>query len=155
PGVTYNHEAELAGEHGLATETSGSISGGVGTTSYYGAFTHRYDPGIIKNTGYEKEAGRLTLDHDFGDRLRISGTAHIIHTVANRSITNNDNASVSHYMVLPFTPSFLDLRQRPDGSFPTNPFIGSLDNPLQTVALMSDAEDVWRFIGSVAGSLKL
>jgi TonB-linked SusC/RagA family outer membrane protein len=154
PGVTYDQEELLAGQTGLANETSAALSGSTGNTSYYGSVTVRHDPGIIQNTFYDKQAGRLTLDHDFG-RLKVSGAAHLIHSVAARSITNNDNAGVSHYMVLPFTPNFIDLRQRPDGSFPRNPFIGSGANPLQTAALMEDEEDVWRLIGSANASWEI
>jgi outer membrane receptor protein involved in Fe transport len=55
-------------------------------------------------------------------------------------------------MVFPFTPNFIDLRQRADGTFPRNPFIGSGANPLQTVDLMRDEEDVWRGLGSINAS---
>ncbi len=154
PGAFFDHEEQLASNRGVATETSANLTGGLGETSYNGSFTIRNDPGIIENTGYEKQAGRLTIDHSFG-RLRVGGSAHVIHTVASRSVTNNDNAGVSHYMVLPFTPTFLDLSRRPDGTFPRNPFIGSEANPLQTASLMADSEDVWRVIASANADLML
>ena len=49
-------------------------------------------------------------------------------------------------MALPFTPSFVDLRRRADGTFPVNPFVAS--NPLQTAALMKNDETVWRSIAA-------
>jgi TonB-linked SusC/RagA family outer membrane protein len=147
----FDQEDLLASNGGVASETSANLAGSAGQTSFNASVTVRQDPGIIDNTGYEKQTGRLTLDHDFG-RLKVSASAHLLHTDASRSITNNDNAGVSHYMVLPFTPSFLDLRQRADGSFPRNPFIGSEANPLQTAFLMRDNENVWRMIGSVSAN---
>src|SRR5262249_32873829 len=49
--------------------------------------------------------------------------------------------------------NFLDLREKPDGTFPVN--LGAPSNPLQTAALLKNREDVWRFIGSSTASYKL
>ena len=86
-----------------------------------------------------------------GKRLNFSLQTNVTKSLAQRGLTNNDNASVSFWMVFPFTPSFVDLRQLPDGSFPANPFVAS--NPLQTAALMKNDEKVLRSI--LAGRLTL
>ncbi|HYJ78843.1 MAG TPA: hypothetical protein VEW03_04550, partial [Longimicrobiaceae bacterium] len=80
------------------------------------------------------------------ERLEVSLSSNVLHSVASRGLTNNDNASVSYYMVLTGTPSFVDLRGT-NGVFPNNPFGPS--NPLQTAALMRNDESVWRAISSV------
>jgi len=50
------------------------------------------------------------------------------------------------YVTVPFIPSFLDIRERPDGTWPlTFPFAAS--NVLQTATLAKNDEDVYRFIG--------
>lgn len=154
-GVTYDHEELLAGRVGLASETSASLSGGTEDTTYFASLMARRDPGIIANTGYEKQSMRLNLSHSISDRLRIATTANLVHSDASRSVTNNDNTGISHYMTLPFTPSFWDPRKRADGTYPANPFIGSGNNALQTAALMSDSEEVWRQIGSASANYKL
>src|SRR4029453_18590739 len=59
-------------------------------------------------------------------------------------LSNNDNSGTSFYVALAFTPSFEDLRQNADGTFPRNGFNAS--NPLETAALMQNDEDVWRFV---------
>jgi hypothetical protein len=69
-----------------------------------------------------------------------------MHTKSQRGFTNNDNRSISYWMAFPQVPSFVDLRQRADGSWPVSPFANS--NPLQTAALAENEENVWRFIGS-------
>ena len=58
-------------------------------------------------------------------------------------------------MTFPGTPSFLDLRRRPDGTYPRNPFVGGGNNPLQTAALSTVDEQVWRVIASANASLVL
>ncbi len=153
PGRVFDHEKELFGETGLASETIGSVSGGTSDRSYSATFLVKDQPGILIGTGYKKQTGRLAITQDLGERVKLGFSSYIIHSDTARGMTQNDNAGVSHYMVLPSTPSFLDLSARADGTFPTNPFIGSTTNPLQTAALMSDSEEVWRFIGAATASV--
>jgi len=150
-GVAYDHEQELAGKTPLSTETVVDISGGDADTRYYAAGLWQNDEGIIDNTGYAKRSIRANLDQDFGKRLNLSIQTNVAKTLAQRGLTNNDNASVSFWMVLPFTPSFVDLRQAASGAYPDNPF--AISNPLQTAALMKNDEKVLRSI--LAGRLSL
>jgi TonB-linked SusC/RagA family outer membrane protein len=152
-GRSFDHEQELAGRTPLANETSINLGGGSREVTYYASLLQRNDPGIIAGTGYEKQSGRLSIDASLGSRLRVGFTANVIRSLAQRGVNNNDNASVSNYMTWPFTPSFLDLRRRPDGTFPPNPFIGSTNNPLQTAALAMNDEHLWRVIASANASL--
>ncbi len=154
-GETFDHEAQLASQRGLSYETAVSVHGGTEDTGYYTSLLLKEDVGIIPGTGYEKQSFRVRIDHDFGDLLEVTAWANAIHSNTSRSATNNDNAGVSHYIVLSGTPSFLDLQQRADGTWPVNPFVSSGANPLQTVALMSDDENVWRMIGGLTGELEL
>ena len=71
---------------------------------------------------------------------------NVIHSRAERSLSNNDNVNVTPYFAIASTPSFFDLRPR-DGLYPVNPFTSS--NPLQTLAFIRSPEDVWRQISSV------
>ncbi|HLL52737.1 MAG TPA: SusC/RagA family TonB-linked outer membrane protein, partial [Myxococcaceae bacterium] len=149
PGVSYDHEQQLAGRMAPSFETSASVSGNTGGVRYFFSALNKDDKGTIANTGYQKQSIRANVSRDFGDRVELSTTLNVIHTVARRGLTNNDNRGLTYYMVFPFTPSFLDLRPNPDGTYPVNPFIGSRVNPLQTAALVSNDEDVWRALGSV------
>ena len=146
PGVAFDHERELAGRTRPSYETVFDVSGGSEATRYFLSGTWHDDAGIIENTGFERQGVRLNLDHAFGDRVNLSVGTNALRTQASRGLTNNDNLSVSFYMALPFTPSFVDLRRQATGSFPENPFVAS--NPLQTAALMQNDETVWRYVGS-------
>ncbi len=147
PGQTFDHEEALAGRNALSYETQLSASGGSETTTYFVSGLWKNDEGIMENTGFQKQSIRLNIDQRFSDRFRANISTNALHTLAQRGLTNNDNAGVSPYMVLPFTPNIVDLRRRPDGTFPDNPFERS--NPLATIAQMKNDEDVWRFIGSL------
>ncbi|HET9985938.1 MAG TPA: SusC/RagA family TonB-linked outer membrane protein [Longimicrobiales bacterium] len=149
PGQTFDQEKLLAGERPLSNETSASISGGDENTRYYASGLVKHDGGIIQNTRFDKQSVRVNLGQQVGSRLTVDASTNLLHTLASRGLTNNDNNTVSFYMTLPFTPNFVDLRQRADGSYPANPFaLPGLANPLQTAALMKNNEDVWRFLGS-------
>jgi len=149
-GVTFDHERELAGESPISSESVVDISGGDSNTRYFASGLWKKDGGIIKNTGYGKQSVRANLDQAFGSRLNLSLQTNATTSLAQRGLTNNDNAGVSFWMVFPFTPSFLDLRQNSDGTYPLNRF-GQVSNPLQTAALMKNDEKVLRSI--LAGRL--
>ena len=152
PGVTYDHERELAGDTPVSSESVVDISGGDSDTRYFASGLWKHDGGIIANTGYGKQSVRANLDQDFGQRLNLSLQTNATTSLAQRGLTNNDNAGVSFWMVFPFTPSFLNLQKNPDGTYPANRF-GNISNPLQTAALMKNDEKVLRSI--LAGRLTL
>ena len=150
PGVVYNHEKELAGRTPPSSESVVDVSGGDADTRYYASGLWQNDGGIIRNTGYEKRSVRANLDQDFGKRLNLNLQTNVVKSLAQRGLTNNDNASVSFWMVLPFTPSFVNLKPA-NGIYPDNPY--AISNPLQTAALMKNDEKVNRSI--LAGRLTL
>ncbi len=144
-GKVFNHEAEIE-QTPMLFETLGSVSGGTENGNYYGSTLISDDPGVVKGTFYQKETGRIAVGYKFGDRVHLGATANVIHSLSDRGLTNNDNAGVSNYVVLSATPSFFDLQPK-NGVYPVNPSVGSGTNPLQTVALFQNREDVWRIIG--------
>jgi TonB-dependent SusC/RagA subfamily outer membrane receptor len=147
-GQVFDNEQALADRNALSTETMFSLTGGDVNTSYFASGTVKNDEGIIENTGFEKQSIRINVLHDFSGRVRAGLNTNLIHTMAARGLTNNDNSLTSYYMALGFTPSFLDLSADVDGNFPVNPFTGNGSNPQQTAAFMKNEEDVWRFIAS-------
>jgi TonB-dependent starch-binding outer membrane protein SusC len=148
PGRYFDHEQQLAGRHDVSYETLASVSGATGDTRYFASAQIKDDKGIIQNTGYQKQSFRLNLGQKLGQNLELSAATNLIHTGSNRGLTNNDNANVSYYMVLPGTPSFVDLRPGSNGLYPFNPFLANGSNPLQTAALVGNDENVWRLLGS-------
>ena len=146
PGAFFDHEEYLAGNTPLSYESALSVNGGNESTRYYVSGLVKHDGGIVTNTGYDKQSIKLNVDQSIGSSvlLRLSTTA--LHTKTARGFTNNDNRSISYWMTLPSTPSFIDLRQREDGTWPDNPFANS--NILETAANAVNEENVYRFIGA-------
>ncbi|HJU91001.1 MAG TPA: SusC/RagA family TonB-linked outer membrane protein [Gemmatimonadaceae bacterium] len=145
-GQTFDHEEQLAGRNSLSYETVADVSGGGENTRYFVSGVWKNDEGIISNTGFERQSLRANVDQRFGDRVNVNFSTNVLRTVASRGLTNNDNLSVSFYMVLPFTPNFVDLRRQSNGLYGVNPFVAS--NPIQTADLMKNDEEVWRYIAS-------
>jgi TonB-linked SusC/RagA family outer membrane protein len=146
PNAFYDHEEELAGNNSLSHETALSVSGGTTETRYFASGLVKHDGGIITGTYYDKQAVRLNLDQSIGSRVSLKLNMNGIHTETGRGFTNNDNRSISYWMTFPQSPTFVDLRQRDDGTWPDNPFANS--NPLQTASLAKNDESVWRMIAS-------
>jgi TonB-dependent starch-binding outer membrane protein SusC len=147
-GKTFDHEAQLAGNRDLSYETVASVSGVAGDTRYFGSALIKNDKGIIGHTGHQKQSFRLNVGQKLGELIDVNASANIVHSLSDRGLSNNDNAGVTYHMVLPFTPSFFDLRPDANGNYPVNPFIGGGANPLQTASLVKNDEDVWRIIAS-------
>ena len=141
----FDNESLLYGQHPLNVETDASVTGGNDQTQYYVSGIVRKDGGIAPGTGYQKQSIRANLDQLLGSRFKMSVNLNAIHSLSNRGISNNDNTGTSPYLVFPTTPSFVDLRAV-NGVYPADPFSNS--NPLQTFAELTNAEDVWRILGS-------
>ncbi|WP_395810129.1 SusC/RagA family TonB-linked outer membrane protein [Archangium minus] len=144
----YDHERQLAGRRDLSYETLASVSGSAGDTRYFASAMVKDDKGIIANTGYQKQSFRLNLGQKIGSDIEVNTSANLVHSLGSRGLTNNDNANVTYLMVLAGTPSFVDLTSASDGLYPSNPFLSNGSNPLQTAALVTNDEDVWRLMGS-------
>ncbi|QSQ18085.1 SusC/RagA family TonB-linked outer membrane protein [Myxococcus landrumensis] len=154
-GRTYDHEKQLAGRRDLSSETLASVSGASGNTKYFASAMLRDDEGIIANTGYEKQSFRLNLTQTVGEVVEVNVATNLIHTLGQRGLTNNDNQTITNYMVMPTVPEFLSMDPDAAGVYPRNPFLANGANPLQTAALVKNDEDVWRFIGSGDATIHL
>jgi len=149
----YDHEQELGGRKDLSYESAVDVGGGTENTRYYFSGLTSRTAGIIQNTGYWKQSIRANIDQRLSSRLNVSLYSNFVHTLARRGLTNNDNAFVSYYMSLGFTPSFVNLLPV-NGVYPNNPAVGS--NALQTAALMNpNDENVDRFVGSVKATFDI
>jgi len=144
-GSTIDYEKELFGARDPSYETDLSASGGSDMTRYFVSGLVKRDAGIMKGTGYDKQSIRANLSQTFNKRLTLDVNTNFVHSNAQRGLTNNDNSGTSYYMVLPFTPNFVDLRPK-NGVYPVNPFERS--NPFQTRDLLQNTENVYRFTGA-------
>lgn len=142
---TYDLERQVFGRKAPQRETTLSISGGSEATQYYVSGLVQDDQGIAANTGYLKQSLSLSLNQNVASRARISASTNVVHSVAARGVTGNDNSSGSYVSAISFTPSFFSYEPS-NGLYPRNPFTDA--NPLEVSELSTNNEDVWRVIGS-------
>jgi TonB-linked SusC/RagA family outer membrane protein len=142
-GAVKDNEKNFFGETPLSYETSISASGGGENTRYFGSVLHKYDGGIMPNTGARRQALRVNVSQNAGSKLTLDLRSSVMRSKDRRGYSNNDNSGTSPYVVFSKTPNFFDLR-RQSGTFPVNPFERS--NPFQTMALSDIEEGVDRFI---------
>lgn len=152
-GRTFDYEEEIYGNDGLLLTTDLSVSGGNERTQFYVSGVVKDDEGIIENTGYEKQSGRLNLSHRLSSVFSVETNANYVRSVANRGITGNDNSQTTFGVAILATPSFVDLFPDENGVYPDNPFAAS--NPLQTRDLATIEETNNRFLGSTRLTVNL
>lgn len=142
----YDLEEMMYGNDGAIFDTNFSTRGGNDRTRYFFSGSALSDEGIVERTGYDKNAVRMNLDHNFTDRL--SGTLNMGFTrsKARRGITGNDNSGTTFGVALSSTPSFFNPLPDADGNYPDNPFAQS--NPFHTRDIMRNEEVVNRTIAS-------
>jgi len=146
PNRQIDYEEVAFGENPINWETSLGVSGGNEQTRYLVSGLLKYDGGITKNTYARKQGIRVNLDQNFGRKWVASINGEVLRNNNDRGLFGNDNAGNSIYYTITKIPSWLDLRQRPDGSYPVSPFHAS--NPLQTIDKFQNEETVWRSITS-------
>lgn len=146
-GKIYDYEKELYGETGFTRNSSLSVSGGGEKTSFYFSASQKDEEGIVKRTGYRNSSLRLNLDHRLSDNIKIGISANYINSSADRSLTNNDNNSVTLGVALSSTPNFTELHPDALGNYPRNKF--SASNPIETRDNVTNNEAVDRFVTGI------
>ncbi|MCU0636280.1 MAG: SusC/RagA family TonB-linked outer membrane protein [Gemmatimonadaceae bacterium] len=146
PTTFIDYESEAYTNRPMNTDASLSVSGGNENTRYFVSGSLRDEEGIVRNTFARKGGVRVNLDQRLGSRFTLLVGSELLRNENDRGLFGNDNAGNSIAYTLTKVPSFLDLRQRPDGSWPVNPFYPS--NPLQTIDEFENNETVWRSINT-------
>lgn len=145
-----DYEQQLYGEHPFNYQTVASLRGGTAAgTTYFLSGLVQHDGGLVRNDFYNKQSLRANVGQQFSSRLHLQANVQGIHSLTQRGISGNDNTGINPYTTFSYTPSFIDLQRRADGTFPKNPITDvSNSNPLQNAELIKTPEDVYRIIGS-------
>jgi len=144
-GTLTDFEDEIYGEQGLISNTSVNVSGGSDNTLFYAAFSNNEEDGIVDRTGYDRKSIRLNVNHTFLEgRAKIAVSTNYVDSESDRGFFNNDNTGTTIGVSLTSTPPWAQLQPDDNGNYPDNPFSSS--NPLQTRDLITNREEVNRFI---------
>ena len=146
-GNLTDYEEKIYGNTGLTRNTQLEISGGDQQTQFYVSGGLKDEEGIIENTGFARKTVRANIDHSLGDRVRLSSRSNYIYSNSDRGFTGNQNStggSVGY--TLAYTPTYAQLQQREDGSYPDNPYFA--ENPLRLINEATNNQEVNRFLQS-------
>ncbi|MCS6990155.1 MAG: SusC/RagA family TonB-linked outer membrane protein [Chloroherpetonaceae bacterium] len=141
-----DYEELLYGQTGFVNETNVSARGGNATTLFYVSGSARNESGIVANTGYRRYATRLTISHRLTNDITIDGSASYVNSASDRGATGNSNNNVSLGYAAAFIPSFIDYRQRGDGTYSDSNRIGS--NPFEIIDKVINNERIDRVTAS-------
>lgn len=146
--LALNYEDLAYSNRPVNQETSLSVSGGNENTRYFVSGLLRDEEGIVHNTFARKYGLRVNLDQRLNERVSLVVGLEALRTGSDRGLFGSDAGNGSSVArALTKIPAFLDLRQRPDGTWPIYPAVWP-SNPLQTIALLQNREWVWRFIST-------
>lgn len=157
PIKCHDYESEFYANDALAYETIGSVRGGTASgTTYFVSGLAKRDNGLAPNDFYNKQSLRMNVGQTLGSRLTLHANTELLHTLTQRGISGNDNNGISPGDIFSATPSFIELRRNPDGTFPINTsgLLGG-SNPFQNSDIIKTPENVYRLIGSLSGNLSL
>lgn len=140
----YDHLKELTDSKPLAYETDLDVSGGTENTQYFIGGSTKRDGGIIGNTFDERQNLRANLDQTFSDRLKLTVSTAFNRTATDKGFTNNDNNGASVTYAIAYVPGFVNIEPT-NGVFPQPGITYLSSNPLQTAALATNTETVYRF----------
>jgi TonB-linked SusC/RagA family outer membrane protein len=146
----HNYQEELYGENPFNYQTVASLRGATaGGTNFFLSGLVQHDGGLVKNDFYNKQSLRANVGHQFGSRLNLRANTELIHSLTQRGISGNDNTGISPYTTFSYTPSFIDLTRKADGTFPRNPInaVGN-NNPFQVAEQVKTPENVYRLLGA-------
>ena len=146
-------QRELYGNHTLDYETTASLRGGFASTTYFASGTAKHDGGLGPTDRYDKQSLRLNLNQQLGSKVSLSVNSELIHTLTQRGISGNDNASIAPAAIFSATPTFFDFnRTLANGQYVANPWLANQANALQDAHAIQTPENVYRLLATVQGS---
>jgi TonB-dependent starch-binding outer membrane protein SusC len=146
-----NFESQMYSGNGPSYQTDLNVTGGSPQTSYFIGGSFKRDAGIQLGTYFQRQAITANLNQVIGDHLTVRFNNNFIHSLNDRGISGNDNSPVvSPGDIFSTTPTWVPLAAKP---WIANPFVTDFANPWQDAALITNPEEVFRYIGSVNATL--
>lgn len=136
----YNNTATLS-------NTRLTVNGGNDKTKFFISGNIASEDGTVRNTGFERYSIRANVDHKISDMFKLGVSSNYIRSNTDRGFTGNQNnsgASIGYNIA--YVPNYYDLRRRPDGTYPVNPYFS--ENPVAVTDHGINNSLVNRFIQS-------
>ena len=146
---TYDHLDEIS-RTGVITDHNISMSGGSEKSMYYVSLNYFDQQSVLKSADYRRFSGRVNLEQNFNDWLKLSMNMMYTATRANnaqigvntdgRASRENGNEAKMTGSAMIFAPD--TPLENEDGSLATNSYFSQVPNPLSFMAVrdMTDAD---------------
>ncbi|TGE25889.1 TonB-dependent receptor [Hymenobacter aquaticus] len=130
-----------------------NVSGGSDKTRYYASGSYFKQEGIALNSGFDRFSFRLNLDQEVAKRFRIGTNLNLSRTNNNGSVRSERGAGNGGTVVGTLTQIPTLPVRNPDGTYATNPFNSSFDNPVGNLLETRNKALIYQAIGNLYGEL--
>jgi TonB-linked SusC/RagA family outer membrane protein len=147
----YDFQKELYAGSGPSYQTDLNVNGGTPQTGYFLGGSFKRDNGIQLGTYFQRQSITANINQLIGDHVTVRFNNNFIHSLGDRGISGNDNSPVvSPGDIFSSTPQWVPLSAQP---YMSNPFVPDGANPFADAAQITNPEEVYRYIGSINGTL--
>lgn len=150
----HDFERELYGGNNPSYQTELSVAGGAGSTTYYIGGSVKRDNAIQRNTYFNRKSLAANISQEIGNRLTMRVSNQYMRSLTDRGISGNDNSpAVSPGDVFAQTPTWYDMAGKVNGQYTPNLFLDERTNVFQDADVVTNPEEVNRYLGNVNARL--
>lgn len=106
-----------------------SLTGGNAKTSYFLSGNYFDQKGVVIGTDYKRYNGRLNIDHQLSEKIKLGSNILVSNSLANNTITGGSFENGGIITSAIYWAPILSL-QETDGSYPLSPYYPVIPNPL-------------------------
>ena len=106
-----------------------SLSGGNAKTTYFASGNFFDQRGVIVGTDYKRYNGRLNLDHQLSEKIKLGTNIIVSNSLANNTITGGDFENGGIITSAIYWAPTVPLRDEA-GNYPLSPYYSAIPNPL-------------------------
>lgn len=140
-------------ESALGTDNNISVRGGTDKTKYYISGTYNNNPGIVKNTNFERYGARINVDQVLSDWASFNLGVNYINS-SSQDIPNGGIASAYGAITgFLFSETYIDPSPNESGVYPVTSLLVPRTNPLEAVNRFEFGQRTNRAITSLAFNL--
>lgn len=140
-------------ESAIGTDNNVSVRGGTDKTKYYISGTYNNNPGIVKNTNFERYGARINIDQVLSDWASFNLGVNYVNS-SSQDIPNggiaNPYGAITGFL---FSESYINPEANESGVYPVTSLLVPRTNPLEAVNRFEFGQRTNRAITSLALNL--
>ncbi len=129
PATRYDYQ-DMVFESSTGTDNYVSIAGGKDKTNYFASFSYLKNDGILKNTDFEREGGRIRINQEINDWA--SASAGIYFSTSKSQDMPNGGYQFGPLPTILFTNNTINPRPDVDGNYPNMTFYPNILEYIET-----------------------